>query len=208
MADASNSSLVPVNAAVNPGHVSADAASAGVTAVPMDEDVMQQPVVAYFQFIQNNVQQIQAGNVERVMREAEQRHLEIMQATFDGIRERFQQEYNQQQVANSQQLASAQAQFDALRQQMTDVEMQNQTLRAQSLNLQSQNESLNSNIQSSTSNVASLQSRVQQMQIEHTQAIERLKANMTEGFRVELQNEVQKSVDEAISEAEVVIERL
>ena len=94
MADASNSSLVPVSAAVNPGHVSATAANAGVTAVPMDEDVMQQPVVAYFQFIQNNVQQIEAGNVERVMREAEQRHREIMQATFDGIRERFQQEYN------------------------------------------------------------------------------------------------------------------
>ena len=208
MADASNSSLVPVSAAVNPGHVSATAANAGVTAVPMDEDVMQQPVVAYFQFIQNNVQQIEAGNVERVMREAEQRHREIMQATFDGIRERFQQEYNQQQAANRQQLASAQAQFDALRQQMTDVEMQNQTLRAQSLNLQSQNDSLNSNIQSSTSNVASLQSQVQQMQFEHTQAIERLKVNMTEGFKIELQNEVQKSVDEAISEAEAVVEQL
>ena len=101
MADAS-SSLVPVNAVANPGHDGTDAATAGVTAVPMDEDVMQQPVVAYFQFIQNNVQQIEAGNVERAMREAEQRHLQIMQATVDSIRERFQQEYNQQSMFNQQ----------------------------------------------------------------------------------------------------------
>ena len=54
MADAS-SSLVPADAVAIPGHHSTDTATAGVTAVPMDEDTMQQPVVAYFQFIQQNV---------------------------------------------------------------------------------------------------------------------------------------------------------
>ena len=215
MADASNS-IVPVNAVAIPGHNGTDAASAGVTAVPMDEDEMQQPVIAYFQFTQQNVQHIQAGDVDRVMREAEQRHRQIMQATVDSIRERFQQEFNQQQVANGQQLASAQSQYDLLRRQMTDVEMQNQALQTQVATLQNQNTALNANVQSGSTSVASLQSQIQQMQAEHGQALERLKASMAEGFRLELHNEVQravaievqKSVDEAISEAEAVIESL
>ena len=144
-----------------------NAASAGVTAVPMDEETLQQPVVAYFQFIQQNVQHMQAGDVDRVMREAEQRHLQIMQATVDSIRERFQQEFNQQQAANSQQLASAQNQYDLLRRQMTEVEMQNQAL-------QNQNNALNANVQSGSTTVANLQSQIQQMQAEHGQALERL----------------------------------
>ena len=176
MADASNS-IVPVNAVAVPGHNGTDAASAGVTAVPMDEDEMQQPVIAYFQFIQQNVQHIQAGDVDRVMREAEQRHRQIMQATVDSIRERFQQEFNQQQVANSQQLASAQSQYDLLRRQTTDVEMQNQALQTQVAALQNQNTALNANVQSGSINVASLQSQIQQMQAEHGQALERLRAS-------------------------------
>ena len=215
MADASNS-IVPANAVAIPGHNSTSAASAGVAAVPMDDEEMQQPVIAYFQFIQQNVQHIQAGDVDRVMREAEQRHLQIMQATVDSIRERFQQEYNQQQVANGQQLANAQSQYDLLRRQMTDVEMQNQALQAQVATLQNQNNALNANVQSGSTSVAGLQSQIQQMQVEHGQALERLKASMTEGFRLELHNEVQrtvaievqKAVDESISEAEAVIESL
>ena len=107
MADASNA-LVPVNAAIAPGPSSAtNAVPASVAAVPMDEDTMQQPVIAYFQFIQNNVQHIQAGDVERVMQEAEQRHREIMQSMFEGIRAQFQQEMNAAQAAHSQQLANS-----------------------------------------------------------------------------------------------------
>ena len=123
MADASNAP-VPVNAAIAPGPSNAtNAVPASVAAVPMDEDTMQQPVIAYFQFIQNNVQHIQAGDVERVMQEAEQRHREIMQSMFEGIRAQFQQEMNAAQAAHSQQLAQAQNQFDQVRQQLTDAEM-------------------------------------------------------------------------------------
>ena len=52
--------------------------SAGDGPAPMSDVAMSQPVVAYFTFIQNNLHQITGGNVNQVMREAEQRHLQIM----------------------------------------------------------------------------------------------------------------------------------
>ena len=45
-----------------------------------------QPVVAYFTFIQNHMTQITSGNALQVMREAEQRHLQIMHGVVDSIR--------------------------------------------------------------------------------------------------------------------------
>ena len=59
---------------------------AGGNSEPMDEETMYQPVVAYFTFIQNNLSQITSGNTLQVMREAEQRHLQIMQGVVDSIR--------------------------------------------------------------------------------------------------------------------------
>ena len=53
---------------------------------PMDDETMFQPVVAYFTFIQNNLSQITSGNTLQVMREAEQRHLQIMHGVVDSIR--------------------------------------------------------------------------------------------------------------------------
>ena len=47
---------------------------------------MSQPVVAYFTFIQNNLQQVTGGNANQVMREAEQRHLQIMNEVLQGFR--------------------------------------------------------------------------------------------------------------------------
>ena len=47
---------------------------------------MSQPVVAYFTFIQNNLQQLTGGNASQVMREAEQRHLQIMDEVLQGLR--------------------------------------------------------------------------------------------------------------------------
>ena len=59
---------------------------AGGDSAPMDEETMFQPVVAYFTFIQNNMSQITSGNTLQVMREAEQRHLQIMHGVVDSIR--------------------------------------------------------------------------------------------------------------------------
>ena len=53
-ADASNA-LVPVDAVAVPGHDSTNATAAGVAAVPMDEDTVQQPVTAYFQVLNNRM---------------------------------------------------------------------------------------------------------------------------------------------------------
>ena len=59
---------------------------AGGNPEPMDDETMFQPVVAYFTFIQNNLSQITSGNTLQVMREAEQRHLQIMHGAVDSIR--------------------------------------------------------------------------------------------------------------------------
>ena len=60
--------------------------TAGGDSMPMDEETIYQPVVAYFTFIQNNLAQITSGNTLQVMREAEQRHLQIMQGAVDSIK--------------------------------------------------------------------------------------------------------------------------
>ena len=54
--------------------------------VPMDDVVTSQPVVAYFTFIQNNLNQLTGGKANQVMREAEQRHLQIMNEVLQGLR--------------------------------------------------------------------------------------------------------------------------
>ena len=59
---------------------------AGGDSAPMDDVVMSQPVVACFTFIQNNLNQLTGGNVAQVMREAEQRHLQIMNEVLQGLR--------------------------------------------------------------------------------------------------------------------------
>ena len=52
----------------------------------MDDEAINQLVVAYFTFIQNNMTQLTSGNALQVMREAEQRHLQIMHGVVDSIR--------------------------------------------------------------------------------------------------------------------------
>ena len=59
---------------------------AGGNSAPMDEETIFQPVIAYFTFIQNNMSQITSGNTQQIMREAEQRHLQIMHGVVDSIR--------------------------------------------------------------------------------------------------------------------------
>ena len=60
--------------------------TAGGDTEPMDDETMSQPVVAYFTFKQQNLSQTTSGNTIQVMREAEQRHLEIMRGVADSIR--------------------------------------------------------------------------------------------------------------------------
>ena len=60
--------------------------TAGGNSEPMDEDTIYQPVVAYFTFTQNNLAQITSGNALQVMREAEQRHLQIVHGVVDSIK--------------------------------------------------------------------------------------------------------------------------
>ena len=59
---------------------------AGDDPVPMDDVVMSQPVIAYFTFIRNNLQQLTGGNASQVMREAEQRHRQIMNEVLQNVR--------------------------------------------------------------------------------------------------------------------------
>ena len=47
---------------------------------------MSQPVIAYFTFIPDNLNQLTGGNAAQVMREAEQRHLQIMNEVIQGLR--------------------------------------------------------------------------------------------------------------------------
>jgi hypothetical protein len=51
----------------------------------MDDEVLYQPVVAYFTFSQNNLSQITGGNALQVMREAEQSHFQIMNGVVENL---------------------------------------------------------------------------------------------------------------------------
>ena len=52
----------------------------------MEEGSIRQPVVAYSSFIQNNLTQLTSGNAQQVVREAEQRHMQIMNEVILGLR--------------------------------------------------------------------------------------------------------------------------
>ena len=65
------------------GPVVAAPANAGYNPEPMDDESIRQPVVAYFTFIQNTLAQLTSRNAKQVMREAEQRHMQIMNEVID-----------------------------------------------------------------------------------------------------------------------------
>ena len=77
---------------------------AGGNSVPMDDETMYQPVVAYFTFIQNNLSQITSGNTLQVMSEAEQRHLQILQGVVDSIRSEWSSRFSMQEQEYEQRL--------------------------------------------------------------------------------------------------------
>ena len=212
--------LVPftADAVTVPGHSSTGDPNASVTAVPMDDVVTSQPVTAYFQFIQNNVHQIQAGNVEGVMREAEQRHREIMAATLENVRQQYDAEVRRQQSAMNEQLAEAQRQVDQMRVQHSANESQNmqihalqaqvQSLKEQIQTLEQNNEVLQRHVQSGSESVTGLQNTIRELRIENQQAVERTRNNVAEGFKVELSREIQRAADDTLNQAGVTIAEL
>ena len=72
--------------------------------MPMDDDTIYQPVVAYFTFIQNSITQITSGNTLQVTRKAEQRHLQITQGVVETIKEMWSNKLVQKEQEHEQKL--------------------------------------------------------------------------------------------------------
>eukprot|EP00435_Cladocopium_sp_Y103_P033531 s327_g8.t1 len=85
------------------------ATAAGGDPVPMNTEAINQPVVAYFTFIQNNLAQITIGNAAQVMREAEQRHLQIMHEVIGQLRDEWASRLAAQEQEFEQRLHDAEA---------------------------------------------------------------------------------------------------
>ena len=83
--------------------------AAGGDSEPMDDETMYQPVVAYFTFIQNNLAQITSGNTLQVMREAEQRHLQITHGVVDSIKNDWSSRFAKQEQEYEQRLQDVEA---------------------------------------------------------------------------------------------------
>ena len=49
------------------------------------------PVTAYFQFVQQNIQQVYNGNEEAIIAEAERRHKEVMAQWLEMVKAKFHQ---------------------------------------------------------------------------------------------------------------------
>ena len=75
----------------------------------MDEDTIYQPVIAYFTFIQNNLAQITSGNALQVIREAEQRHLQIMHGVVDSIKNEWSNKLTKREQEYEQRLQDVEA---------------------------------------------------------------------------------------------------
>ena len=82
-------------------------------AMPTDDDVFYRPVIAYFTFTQNSMSQITSSNALQAMREAEQRHLQIMKGVVESLRnesasrQAHQEQEHEQQVQNIEHKALA-----------------------------------------------------------------------------------------------------
>ena len=59
---------------------------AGFALTPMmvDQQIFQQPVQAYFQFVQNNLNVMNESNIDLFRQEAEERHTQIMEQWFNS----------------------------------------------------------------------------------------------------------------------------
>ena len=68
------------------GPIAPSTGSAGGDTEPMEDESIRQPVVAYFTFVQNNLHQLASGNATQVIREAEQRHMQVMNEVLQNMR--------------------------------------------------------------------------------------------------------------------------
>jgi hypothetical protein len=75
----------------------------------MDDETSYQPVVPYFTFIQNNLAQITSGNTLQVMREAEQRRLQITHGVVDSIKNDWSSRLAMQEQEHGQRLQDVEA---------------------------------------------------------------------------------------------------
>ena len=57
----------------------------------VDEGFFNQPVRAYFQFVQNNLTYINEGNIDAFRREAEERHAQIIEQKVQQLHQEFEQ---------------------------------------------------------------------------------------------------------------------
>ena len=83
--------------------------AAGGDFEPMDDETIYQPVVPYFTFIQNNLAQITSGNTLQVMREAEQRRLQITHGVVDSIKNDWSSRLAMQEQEHGQRLQDVEA---------------------------------------------------------------------------------------------------
>ena len=70
------------------------AAPAGLSTEPtvdLDDPMGSAPVTAYFQFVQQNIQQVYNGNEEAIIAEAERRHKEVLAQWMETVKAKFHQ---------------------------------------------------------------------------------------------------------------------
>ena len=86
--------IVPATRSMASAHTGAPSdVSAGATPTPMtvDEGFFNQPIQAYFHFVQNNLTYIHEGNIDAFRRAAEERHTQIMEHTVQQLYQEFEQ---------------------------------------------------------------------------------------------------------------------
>ena len=86
--------IVPATRSMASAHTGAPSdVSAGATPTPMtvDEGFFNQPIQAYFHFVQNNLTYINEGNIDAFRRAAEERHTQIMEHKVQQLYQEFEQ---------------------------------------------------------------------------------------------------------------------
>ena len=123
-------SLVPASTAMVPTTEALAPNTAGLNPTPMtiDNDLFVQPVQAYFQFVQNNLFFfLDESNVDQVRREAEERHIHIMEQMVQQLRSDFESKSIQMQQTCMNELLQQRAEL-AQRQERDAAEMSNYML--------------------------------------------------------------------------------
>lgn len=170
-----------------------DANAAGSNAVPIvvdpNDEESRAPMIAYFTFIQNNMAQIQSGNVEAVMNEAENRHREIMQHVVQGY-----------QTAYDRTLASETARITAEAQRFVQM-------------AQESSQAAEQRAVAAGDRLAQVQSELEALQRSYAQSIKDLRAEAEakhdlamESLRKQLTDNFSKTIDENIEYAKELID--